>query len=216
MLLATRITRSTVLDSLFPAESARGELESEVLIAVCGRSSHCIGVYSRRIRRYAVVWTDIFSLFSCSLIDTTGRRRWCSSAKRFCAIQERNRLQLAKEKQSSVSVWWLTISKSSHLQIYYLVLKREVHDFYKTSWFVEFEVLSRMVNVRGSYDKPFKRYSRLKNLLCECPQGTTLWHHWAIEKLSKCADSSHFTFFYFVLIVMHLHFGVALDILAGE
>ena len=37
-----------------------------------------------------------------------------------------------------------------------------------------------------------------------------------MEKLSKCADSSHFTFFHFVLIVMHLHFGVALDILAGE
>ena len=50
--------------------------------------------------------------------------------------------------------------------------KGEVHDFYKTSWFVEFEALSQMVKVRGSCDKPFKRYSRLKNLLCERPQGT--------------------------------------------
>ena len=50
--------------------------------------------------------------------------------------------------------------------------KGEVHDFYKTSRFVEFEALSRMVKVRGSCDKPFKRYSRLKNLLCERPQGT--------------------------------------------
>ena len=51
-------------------------------------------------------------------------------------------------------------------------VKGEVHDFYKTSWFVEFEVLNQMVKVRGSCDKPFKRYSRLKNLLCERPQGT--------------------------------------------
>ena len=35
-------------------------------------------------------------------------------------------------------------------------LEGEVHDFYKTSWFVEFEALSRMVKVRGSCDKPFK------------------------------------------------------------
>ena len=40
--------------------------------------------------------------------------------------------------------------------------KGEVHDFYKTSWFVEFEALSRMVKVRGSCDKPVKGYSRLK------------------------------------------------------
>ena len=95
-------------------------------------------------------------------------------------------------------------------------LNGEVHNFYKTSWYVEFEALSRMVKMRGSCDKPFKRYSRLKNLLCERPQGTNSWRHWAIEKLSWCADSSHFTFFHFVLIVMHLHFGVALEILAGE
>ena len=43
--------------------------------------------------------------------------------------------------------------------------KGEAQDFYKTSWFVEFEALSRMVKVRGSCDKPFNRYSRLKNLL---------------------------------------------------
>ena len=42
-------------------------------------------------------------------------------------------------------------------------LNGEIHDFYKTSWFVEFEALSRMVKVRGSCDKPFKRNSRLKN-----------------------------------------------------
>ena len=96
------------------------------------------------------------------------------------------------------------------------IIEGEVHDFYKTSWFVEFEALSRMVKVRGSCNKPFKRYSRLKNLLCERPHGTNSWRHWAIQELSKCADSSHFTFFHFVLIVMHLHFGVALDILAGE
>ena len=41
----------------------------------------------------------------------------------------------------------------------------EVNDFYKTSWFVEFEALSRMVKVRGSCDKPFKRHPRLKSLL---------------------------------------------------
>ena len=73
-----------------------------------------------------------------------------------------------------------------------------------------------MVKVRGSCDKPFKRYSWLKNLLCERLQGTSSWRHWAIENLSKCADSSHFTFFHFVLMVMHLHFGAALHILAGE
>ena len=50
-------------------------------------------------------------------------------------------------------------------------VKGEVHDFYKTSWFVEFEALSRMVKVQGSCDKPLNRYSRLKNLPCERPQG---------------------------------------------
>ena len=50
--------------------------------------------------------------------------------------------------------------------------KGEVHNFYTTSWLLEFEALSRMVEVRGSCDKPFKRYSRLKNLLCERPPGT--------------------------------------------
>ena len=34
-------------------------------------------------------------------------------------------------------------------------IKGEVHGFYKTSWFVEFEALSRMVKVQGSCDKPF-------------------------------------------------------------
>ena len=96
------------------------------------------------------------------------------------------------------------------------IFEGEVHDFYKTLWFVEFKALSLMVKVWGSCDKPFKRYSRLKNLLCEHPQGTNWGRYWAIEKLSKCADSCHFTFFHFVLIVMYLHFGVALDILAGE
>ena len=48
-------------------------------------------------------------------------------------------------------------------------LKGEVHDFYKISWFVEFEALSRMVKVRGSCDKPFKRYSRLKWTLGPAP-----------------------------------------------
>ena len=40
------------------------------------------------------------------------------------------------------------------------VLKGEVHDFYKTSWFKEFEALSRMMEVRGSCAKPFKRLQR--------------------------------------------------------
>ena len=35
-------------------------------------------------------------------------------------------------------------------------LEGEVHDFCKTSWFVEFKALSRLVKVRGSCDKPFK------------------------------------------------------------
>ena len=42
------------------------------------------------------------------------------------------------------------------------VFKEEVHDFYKTSWFIEFEALGRMLEIRGLCDKPFKRYSRLK------------------------------------------------------
>ena len=106
--------------------------------------------------------------------------------------------------------------KSVHTHICpgFNLIKGEVHDFYKTSWVVEFEALSRMVKVWGSCDKPFKRYSWLKNLLCERPQGTNSWRHWAVEKLSKCADSSHFTFFHFVFIAMH--FGVALATLAGE
>ena len=48
--------------------------------------------------------------------------------------------------------------------------KGEVHDFYKTSWFVEFEALSRMVKARGSCDKPFKRYSRLKLTMGPAPR----------------------------------------------
>ena len=55
--------------------------------------------------------------------------------------------------------------------------KGEVHDFYKTSWFIEFEALSRMVKVRGTCDKPFKRYSRLKKLTFERLQGTDSWRN---------------------------------------
>ena len=50
------------------------------------------------------------------------------------------------------------------------LVEGEVHDFYKTSWFVEFEALSRMVKVRGSCDKPFKRYSRLKLTIGPVPR----------------------------------------------
>ena len=39
------------------------------------------------------------------------------------------------------------------------IVKGEVHDFYKTSWFIEFEALSRMGKVQGSCDMPIKRYS---------------------------------------------------------
>ena len=54
-------------------------------------------------------------------------------------------------------------------------IKGEIPDFYKTSWFREFEALSRMVKVRGSCDKPFKRYSRLKKKLTfERPHGTEI------------------------------------------
>ena len=71
-------------------------------------------------------------------------------------------------------------------------LKGEVHDYYK-AWFVEFEALSRMVKVRGSCDKPFKRYLRLKNLLLWAPSGHKFVTSLSYEKLSMCADSSHFT-----------------------
>ena len=39
------------------------------------------------------------------------------------------------------------------------IVKEEVHDFYKTSWFIEFETLSRIRKVQGSCDMPLKRYS---------------------------------------------------------
>ena len=39
-------------------------------------------------------------------------------------------------------------------------LKGKFMIFTKTSWIVEFEALSRMVKVRGSCDKPLKRYFR--------------------------------------------------------
>ena len=63
-----------------------------------------------------------------------------------------------KHQQSSACMQCSTLMGGS-------CLKGEVHDFYKTSWFVELEALSRMVKVRGSCDKPFKGYLRLKNLL---------------------------------------------------
>ena len=45
-------------------------------------------------------------------------------------------------------------------------LKGEVHDFYKPSWFVEFEAPSWMVKVRGSCDKPFKRFITRRHVPC--------------------------------------------------
>ena len=42
------------------------------------------------------------------------------------------------------------------------LVKGEVHEFYRTSWFVEFEALSQMLKLLDSCDKPFKRYSRSK------------------------------------------------------
>ena len=70
------------------------------------------------------------------------------------------------QNATSISVLpktYLTVTQQYNKQSQ--ILKGEVHDFYKTSWFVVFEALSRMVKVRGSCDKPFKMYSRLKNLL---------------------------------------------------
>ena len=66
-------------------------------------------------------------------------------------------------------------------------VKGEVHDFYKTSWFVEFEALSQMVKVRGSCNKPFKRYSQLKLTIGPVPRtwlGRATLPHTLVTSLS--------------------------------
>ena len=51
------------------------------------------------------------------------------------------------------------------------MLKGEVHSKMVTSYLVVFGALSRMVKVRGAYDKPFWIYKRLNNCAALAPAG---------------------------------------------
>ena len=72
---------------------------------------------------------------------------------------------------SNSGILSLSLSLSLFLSLFFF--NGEVHNFYKTSWFVEFKALSRMVKVRGLCDKLFKRYSRLKLTIGLAPTHVT-------------------------------------------
>ena len=89
--------------------------------------------------------------------------------------QEADRMERSVNQLNNLSHHTHTLSQfTTSLLESITCINGEVRDFYKTSWSIEFEALSRMVKVRGSWDKPFKRFRDRKKLTFEHPQGTEI------------------------------------------